>query len=484
MISVLRALAVGTLVAVAACGGTGSTSAPDTADATISAAAEHFGLGPSSDAEVTYQPDVVILDDGPAAVRAASADGLVWAIDKSTSGADELDVGKVLYATSLAVGRIVHLEPDGNDLVVVLAPVSLGEVIRDGHVRISQDLDLDTLHLRGVPDEPGAVTTSVVPQAAGHAVRFDAPEGRAPIEWLHSELPPPINEGSTSWTANDWSGTVARESGDIVVHVDHLGEGLKADIDMGFHFVKPHLDADVGIVDGEVGDAQLELRGLREVTLDIAAGSVGGLADNLSQKIEIPVSLDAPVIVGGVAMNLNVRFRFIAQTAFTAQNSTLHASGDWVTDGPLFYDRASGRVDIGMPTITPKTNILDSLDGISVGVNGFVFTTEIRVMLGLGTPAASAGPYARVVTSVGLTVGSDIGIGGPANKCRQTSVTFTGAAGAALVIAEDTTNAINTVFDLLGITQRVEPDATKEIANETLYSQAFWSPDVDYCRMG
>lgn len=477
-----------------------------------------YGSAPSPDADVTYQPDVVFVGGGPAAIRAASADGLTWLLDGKAPGVDRLAVDKVLYASSLAVGRIVQLRPEGDQVAVTLAPVRLGEVIRNGRLKVSQPLDLSGWGLQQVPELPGAVA-SLAPEAsggpsatptpadggqeptptgAGPAPTTDGSGQPAPDPAVTSSpiampvvnrlparrlppvpLPAPFTQGSAPWSAGDWSGQVDRNSGDVTFHVEHAGEGLKAYVDVGFHFASPHLDADLGIVDGEVGDAEIRLRGLREVTLDIRAGSANGLSDNLKQKVEIPVSLNAPVIVGGVAMNLNVRFKFLAQTAFTAKNSTIEASGAWTTEGPLSYDRTSGKVQTDWPTITEKKSIIDSLSGVSVGVNGFVFATEMRVMLGLGVPAVNAGPYARLVTSVGLTVGSDLGI----VKCRQATVTVTAGTGIALSMSDTIAAGINQVFSRLGATRQVEEDNNKQILEQQVYQNSFWAPQVQACTL-
>lgn len=484
------ALALLAFAPIACSGDAGSagTAAPTTETA------QHYGATPSPDADVTYQPDVVLLEGGASAIRSASSDGTTWTIDGDADGADEIALGAVLYATSLAVGRVVFLERDGSgDLVVTLAPVELGEVIRDGRIRVRRALDLDASPMRSIPDAPGSVSelddapveSALRPVSGTEELRIVNIARHRPSAARPQvvPMPPPFTEGSSAWAAGGWSGTVTRSSGDVALHVEHAGEDLESIVDVGFHFVTPSLDADIGIIDGEVGDAAIELRGLRELTLDLQAGSVGGLGSNLNQKIEVPVSLNEPIIVGGIALNLNVTFKFLVQTAFTARNSTIAAHGAWTSDGPLSFDRTSGTVSVVTPTITPKADILESLKGISVGVNGIVFATEMRVMLGLGVPAANAGPYARVITSVGLTVGSDLGFAGRAMKCHQATVTVTGAFGAGLALSESVADALNQLFQRLGSAHEIEEENLGDLVSEKLYSTAFWTPDTDYCRL-
>ena len=503
---------------VAACGstpgassgsgaGTGNpgsgTSTPGGQTGSNPAAAAQFGLAPKPGGDVTYQPDVVFIERGAEAIRSVTSDGLTWTIDRRAPGVENVTTGVVLYLTSLAVGRVVRVqEVSADDLAVTLAPVDLGEVIKDGNIRIDQDIDLAGWGLRSIADTPGLLgeLAPLAPEATQAASsrstdidRFGTqraylapfPEGPAGVPALDilPTMPPPYNQGDTTWEVGDWSGRVARTGGDIAFTVATDGD-LKWAGKVVFHFTQPHLDADIGIVDGEVGNGEIRLRGLRQIALGLQAGSVNGLGDNTSEKVELPVSLDTPVIVGGVAMNLNVTFKFLIQTAFTAKNSTIEAVGAWDTEGPLSYSRESGAVEVSWPTVTPNPNILDSLKSISIGTTGIVFATSIKVMLGLGVPAFNAGPYAQVVTSVALATGSSIGFAGEAMKCRQATVTVQGSFGAGLTVGDTVGKALNAYLSQLATTTRVDTDNQKPFLSEPLYSHSFWSPDVEYCRLG
>lgn len=482
-------------------GGAGTGAVPGSPGAGAESVAM-FGTAPDPNAaDVTYQPDVVFLDGGPAAIRSVTADGLTWAIDKGAGGMDRVKEGVVLYATSLAVGRVMKVEESTpGELAVTLAPVEIGEVIKDGRIRVSQAIDLASWGLRSMPEVPGLIGEldplepmptegASRPADAGaanqpllFAPRPDLPSTTVALDVLPT-MPPPYNQGETEWKKGDWSGRVARTGGDITLTVVQSGD-LQWHGKVVFHFTTPHLDADIGIVDGEVGDGEIELRGLRQIALGLRAGSYNGLSDNISEKVELPISLDAPVIVGGVAMNLNVSFKFLVQTAFTAKNSTLEAYGAWDTEGPLSYSRETGEVEVVWPTITPNPNILDSIKSISVGTNGLVFATSIRVMLGLGAFSFSAGPYAQVVTSVALSTGSSIGFAGAAMQCRQATVTVQGSFGAGLAVSDTVANGLNAYFRYIGVPQRVETKSYTPLLSEPLYNNAFWMPDTEYCKLG
>lgn len=468
-----------------------------------------FGTAPDPRApDVTYQPDVVFLEGGQSAIRSVTSDGLTWRLDMHAAGVEQVKPGVVLYATSLAVGRVLQVQESGADeLAVTLAPVGIGEVIKDGHIRISQDIDLAGWGIRSIPDVPGLEDEldpleidPVEPAATEGASRRMGPaihrtpqvyfaSRRESAEVLASTLAvlptmrPPYNQGEMEWKRGKWSGRIARTGGDITLTIVQSGD-LQWHGKVVFHFTTPHLDADIGIIDGEVGDGEIQLRGLRQIAVGLQAGSYNGLSDNISEKLELPASLDLPVIVGGIAMNLNVSFKFLVQTAFSAKNSTLEAFGAWDTEGPLSYSRETSAVEVVWPTITPNPNILDSLKTISVGTNGVVFATSIRVTLGLGAFSFSAGPYAQVVTSIALAGGSSIGFAGAAMQCRQATVTVQGSFGAGLAVSDNVAKGLNAYFKYIGVPQRVETKSYPPLLSEPLYSNAFWMPDTEYCRLG
>jgi hypothetical protein len=120
-------LVVGALLVTAACSGGssdrsaaafGSTAkgAVRTSDDPTGGADEiavrTYGYGPSAAPGVTYQSDVVMVPSGPAAIRGASADGLVWTLDAQAEGVGDLEVGSVLVASGRATGRVVDLQDD------------------------------------------------------------------------------------------------------------------------------------------------------------------------------------------------------------------------------------------------------------------------------------------------------------------------------------------------------------------------------------
>jgi hypothetical protein len=123
---------------------------------------QRYGQGPVKDPNVTLQPDVVLVDGGPKAIKEASANGTSWTLDGHAGGVKDLAPGKILFASRLAVGRVVTVENVGDDRKVQLAPVQLTDIVRDGHLKVDQAVDFGQATAQQTPDLPYAST--VIPK--------------------------------------------------------------------------------------------------------------------------------------------------------------------------------------------------------------------------------------------------------------------------------------------------------------------------------
>ncbi|HEY5200820.1 MAG TPA: hypothetical protein VIJ31_07895, partial [Acidothermaceae bacterium] len=134
---------------------TPSTGAPTTA------ALKTYGYG-ANPTGADYQPGVIVVGGGPASIRSASGNGLVWTIAKNAPGVDKLQVGSVMVLTSMATGRVAAIHDDGDSRVVTLAPVNLTDVIKNGSIDVDQALPASAISYRVIPQLAWAQQT---PQA-------------------------------------------------------------------------------------------------------------------------------------------------------------------------------------------------------------------------------------------------------------------------------------------------------------------------------
>ena len=142
---------------------------------------------------VTYQPDVVVIGGGASSIRAADGSGLIWTIDGSAPGAGSLHVGSIMVASTLASGRVLQVRNvAGGNRQVVLGPVTLTDVIKDGDfatdgaVALSDPLDYT------YPSDPSA---QQIPAPAGTDTSQSAHEtrlGRADAPGIPVPNPPNV----------------------------------------------------------------------------------------------------------------------------------------------------------------------------------------------------------------------------------------------------------------------------------------------------
>lgn len=174
----LAAALVIALTTVTGCGGSKEESTNGNSGGQVTLE-QRYGMMPvRKPKNMTYQPDVVIIPAGPKAIRHASADGLTWTLDKKAEGISDLQPGKVMYASSMVVGRVAKLTPAGDDVAVLLLPIQLTDLFKDGTIDIDQALNLSENLVQEVPNAPGRYTELPKDPATGDPT----PEPTEPTE--------------------------------------------------------------------------------------------------------------------------------------------------------------------------------------------------------------------------------------------------------------------------------------------------------------
>ncbi len=464
---------------------------------------DRYGYAPKPDGSVVYQPDVVLVEGGGKAIRSVSEDGFTYLIDGDARGADRIEPGKIMFATSQALGRVVRVERSGGDLAVTLAPVRLTDVVRDAHLTFDQSLDLQAQTLRPLPDllgevvEEAAPATPVLPDAAdatglGGAIGSGGGAigsgGAIGLPGFGIAAPPfalgparaPGGEGATDRIERkigEWAVTAYKDDSKLGLTATHgtAVSGLKVDFDIQLLVKNLRMSGELKVTNGVIPQPEFRLDGVHGLAVTIAAGAQGGLSDNKKARVELPIEVTQPIIIGGLPATLKQTFKFLVQTAFTAKNGNISATGRWGLDGPIGYSGS-----ILTPTFSVQESIMQSLRGVSIGVEAIVVAAEFRFGLMLGLPVAGAGPFVGVVASLGLTNGSAAGrvglpLAGPAVKCRGSTLVLTVRAGEGLNVSGPLTKAIE---HTLGVKIPKEADFIHEdIVNRTVVE-----PDVPLCR--
>jgi hypothetical protein len=420
MIRRCAAALVATLTAVMLVGCGGTDPAPGGAP---SAAGLTYGYGPVRNASITYQPDVVFVEGGPDVIRSASADGLVWTIDGRAPGASEVRVGKIMYATSRAVGRVLEVHPAGGDIAVTLGPVTLTDVFRDAHFASERKIDPSLAVYQEIPDRPGALTvpkaasTGFAPIRAGSpGAVSDQPASDvvvAPIR-LGARVDgtiPPARNASVAVTVGGWQVQPYYTKSKLGLKLGYKAdEHLKVNIDFSLLVSTLSIRSNVTVANGKISDGStFALDGVEGIAVDVAAGAANGSSDNKKVRIEVPVEIVFPV--PGEPLVYVTTWKFIVGTAISGNNSTVTAGGEWSLKGALGLVAGT----LVAPTLGVTKSIMDSIAGLSIGVSGLVLAVESRIQFGVGIPAAFTGPYAKLVVDLGLTNGS--ALGAPFARC-------------------------------------------------------------------
>src|ERR1039457_5117291 len=111
-----------------------------------------FGIAPRRDPSVEYQPDIILMENGDKAIKSVATDGMTWTFDANAPQVSDFQEGKVVFATGRAVGRVLGLKRQGDTVSVILGPIQLTDVIRNGSFAMNQSVDLNNMISYVAPD--------------------------------------------------------------------------------------------------------------------------------------------------------------------------------------------------------------------------------------------------------------------------------------------------------------------------------------------
>ena len=248
------------------------------------------------------------MKGGAKAIGGASADGQTWTIDGSAARAADLAVGRVMFMTSRAVGRVVRIDRRGPHLAVMLAPVRLTEVIEDADIRIDQDLApgfaLDQEGAQGAltVKELAAVE---VPQFEACSVAQTPPAGG-------QQMP----EARKLWNKGESRAVRGRAIPEYGHEGQHAGQPrggqdcrrhklevrdertlwqprVKFGADVSLYGQQLTVHAVMPISNGTMGPGTTFLiNGIERMDVGLLGGVENGTSDNFKVRVEVPIEVD------------------------------------------------------------------------------------------------------------------------------------------------------------------------------------------------
>jgi hypothetical protein len=367
-----------------------------------------WGISPTRNAKVTYQPDVIIMEHGSDAVRAMASNGLTWTIDANAPQADEIKVDKILFATGRVMGRILAVEHTPSGLAVTLGPVEITDVIKECDLSSDQPIDLSSALVYTAPDYPGATTHDAPAAATSFA------EPQVPVLFATYNAPPAGPDipdiGAPKEILIDNFHIVPVCCGGLGITIAHDGQGVKMMANAAVVLHDPSVRFNLVIHGGTIYTAFVQLKGTAGFRVHFTAGTDAGISGNIHQNFFVPVDASFPLVGLGVPLSVVIRQTLTLTTLFTAQNGTLEATGEYEFGGDFKAGKENGgdwRAD-GPTSVSTKQNLANTTDGISLGVNGLVFGYGAKIIVGIGAFGFVTGPYVGYNTVVGVNKSSSM----------------------------------------------------------------------------
>lgn len=404
---------------------------------------QKYGMAPKRGAGVVYQDQVVLMEHGDKAVKTWNTNGIEWTLDGSDPQINTLQEGQILFATSRCVGRVLKVTRTGTDVTVILGPVQLTDLIKQGNLSYEEPLDLNTLTAVQTPDFPGAFGSPIADQMkkaqsgsdAGrgsgrggsdglyHDVRYYivSPDG----EWRPMRT---IRRGADARLALSDEGYASRphfvraswspaqlpdvffndelkaspcwvDCGGLGLRMTATRDGVTVKIAVIFHVREPRLRFSAGIYNGSIA-GWVALTGAAGFDMTMEGLSDQGFTANINQTGEIPVDLVLPLGIAGVPVEAHFHQNVSLATGFSAKTSVLQAHANFDVSGNLTLEYQDGKF-----TVPPmKAKLINSLsgdvNGVSMGINSVVFGIDQQLLVGVGVAGFATGPYVSLTSSI------------------------------------------------------------------------------------
>lgn len=461
-----------------------------------------FGIAPKRGPGVTYQDNIILMEHGDKAIHSFASDGMSWTFDANAPQVNEIQVGKVLFATDRCAGKVLAVQRNGSSVSVVLGPVQLNELVKEGNFAYNQPFDLKNAIAVVAPDYPGALGSKALQQemqkpgttsrndgprhsyrrsvsyyvvsdhgkwtpmrtvtAGGPGVRdavyHPGPPGMVPAAFQGqvpglggsaAPVPVPLPQLPQLTFNNLQAYPCAITCGGIGAKVYQEKDGVKVWVSIVFHLNSPHLVFGASVGGGGVS-ANVQLFGGAGVTVTVDAATGGDFQSvqaNIKELGLIPAEINVPL--GGLFVPLTAKLSQALDitTGFSAKTSVLHGEGSIDIDGELSASYSTGRGwDIPKPTATVKNNLAGLISGVSMGINSFVFAFDQRLMVGVGALGFAAGPYVDLLTTLTALKQSSA----TTFDCRQATFEVQLGAGIGYSMPKIVASVINAVLGLFG----------------------------------
>lgn len=392
-------------------------------------------------AGLTYQPDVVVIQNGADAVRSVSADGLAWTMDRSAPGVGDLRVGEIMLATALGAGRILAMSPAGDLVQVVLGPVALTDVIRDGHFASTVPIPLtgglyyaQTAASATSVGVPGPTTSST------HAQRFVQ---LAAITSNAPTLPPPSTSPPQSQQGAFTIFPICCDGG-LGVHVGYDNGIGRLSATVQLQVSTPTVSFDISIGAGHLLKASIALHGAAGLSYHLQGATTNAGGNVKSGSIWVPGSLTIP-LGGPFSLSLSQAFRLTMQLGGAG---AIKADGDYKLTGDLGFGFSGATPQANAVVVADAASLVRNVAAPSIGISTIAMGWSLRATVGIGTPGLSFGIWYALQPGLAMAVDNtpmSLSFG-----CATAGINIAGQYGVGYHIPEFLASGISAVLSLFG----------------------------------
>jgi hypothetical protein len=432
---------------------------------TLTESQRKFGISPQKSAAVEYQPDVIIMEHGDQAIRSLAKNGMTWEFDATAPQVDQFQQGKIIFATGLAVGRIIDLKRTGSSVTVTLGPIQLTDVIKNGKFAMQESIDVNNVLVYSAPEfpQPKEQTTPF----GSSARRFlDQPYGSTddgrflPVQQLTPGIinmpapPPPLPPipnadalGKLPVVNIDDDVREApifnlSEVGAQLYYYKKGGPSVMAEAALSVR--KLQIFFELLIKDGSIIKCGVNIDGAVGARMHISAITYGkDFAVNWNRTLWLPVDLKIPLGLNSASpVPFSITFNTLLDigTRFSAKNASLSADGDYTFGGGLWagYKKEGGWQVSTAGYVHANKDLGVTTTGLSVGINSLTMAAGVRAMVGIGAFGFNTGVYGGLRFGGSILRAPDI-----AWACRQGTIQANFDSGVGYSLPPGVSDAIN-----------------------------------------
>jgi hypothetical protein len=356
--------------------------------------------------KVQLQSDVVLVPNGAAAIGSLSSDGLTWTLKAGSPGLDRLAVGKVAVITADATGRVHSIQTNASgDTEVMLDPVGLGEIIRNGEISTGDaPMALENPEVMVAPDLPGTVGNGDDEIGGIPFLALAAATSPKPGPTVK---PPPKTPKVHLGAGAEFEPLYFPTMVGALVHYDH--NNLRIAGGMWYWLSSPQVSAHALFRNGVMDIGDLRITGIKGVHLEITAADLE-LVRNVDETYLIPVEFKFPLSgiavdeATGAPLNLSMTLTQMwdLRSLFSARTGSVVGSADYDFDTDLLsvdVDKNNGS-ETWPSGIKVRTSLLNSITGVSPGVTRIQVGFTIRWCMCNGSFTGDDGLFAQLTTNL------------------------------------------------------------------------------------